>query len=342
LNDVAYKLLLMACGAALCILLPVEYLRKEKEDLETAHSLKRLEAEIQEAESMDFSLEGELTRIFSQRKESFPSFRGQRLLAGTSFYEVHEIEEFVVRKFEDKDKPLEIHPPLSVTARRMDAGIELAWKQNPRNETLLKKLMNNPLLSLNYKVYRWNSGRHSRPEVVSTLSYDHNNFIDNSIGLLGLRYYYNIVAAYGGRIGKVDTLIESRQSETVEVACPDRFKIRIVDGKPGRVQVEVTLEEGDTVRSHVFSISEGDEIGGWIETPDGTFNLSTSLLVKAIRVREEEREESVERPVFNSDGSRSLDPLTRRPLFEKRPIVRNHTIYSLECEDPWGNPRILE
>jgi hypothetical protein len=343
LKEITEKILILTSLLALCVVLPFDYFRKDRIDREIAQRIKDLEQEIRSVEGKDFSVELQLPERFTPRDDQFGYFLTNRILGGTCFYELHEIEDFLVTKLQDKDSKLVIYPPGNMTINRVADGVELTWTDNPQNQALLKKLMNNPLLSLNYKVYRWNSGRRSQPEPIALLPYDRNYYVDKGVGPLGIRYYYNVLTVYGGKIGEHATLIESQESETVDITTKDRFRLRIIHGTADRVQVEVSVGKGGNQISRTFSVAGGDEIGGWIDLPGaGRVDLTTTLKVVAIRTRDEIREVSLDHPVFNSDGSRSLDPITRRPVFQNKPVERNITVYSLECEDPWGNQWTIE
>ena len=63
---------------------------------------------------------------------------------------------------------------------------------------------------------------------------------------------------------------------------------------------------------------------------------------RAIRTREEEREEIVRHPVFNADGTRSVSPDTGEPLFREEKVKKTYKIISIECTDPFGRTRVLE
>ncbi|MBU0754676.1 MAG: hypothetical protein KJ645_06020 [Planctomycetes bacterium] len=312
-------------------------------DKEIALKIHVLEREIERVEGKDLSLEVVPEGVLTTQRDPNIFFVSNRILGGTCFYELHEIERFILKRLQEKDNALVIHPPLNLGVSRTEDGVELSWSENPQNQALFRNLMNNPLLSLNYKVYRWHPGRQSQPEAIALLPYDRNTYVDNKIGPLEMRYFYNVLTVYGGKIGAQDTLIESQQSETVDLICNDRFLFKIVEGKPDCVQLKISIEIGGNQYSHIFSISVGDEIGGLVDLPElGRIDLSTTLTATAILTRQETREMDVDHPVFNSNGSRTLDPTTGKPQYEQRPVTRDVTVYTLVGEDPWGNVRRIE
>lgn len=337
------KILILTSLLALCIVLPLEYFREENADREIEARIQELKHGIQVSESRGFSAEEALLDTLSSVAGQVTTRPPERILGGTSFFEIFEIDDFLVRKLQGADEAIKVYPPLNLALRQVERGIALTWSPNPQNEALIQNLEDNPLLTVSYKIYRWTSDGVAQPEVIVTLPYTRNRFLDEGIRPFESRYFYSVLAVFEGTVDQHKTLIESERSNVQSILYEDQFKLKLAGGGKDRVNVTVSIIKDGSPLSHVFSVQEGDEIGGVVEIPGrGQVDFSTLLKVKKILVREVEREEMFNYPVFNADGSRTLDSLTGEPLFNQRLENRMHEVLSIECEDPTGNKRLLE
>jgi hypothetical protein len=343
MKEVTGRLILLISLIGIVFALPFDYIRKAQDVEGRARNLAALVGGVQEAEeeistAFDIPL-ADLTDAADQEEFNL----SELMLGGTSFFELHEIESFLMEKLQESDELPKLYPPLNVFCRRLDQGVELNWSPNPQNEALKENLADNPLLTLGYRIYRWTSNRASRPEALETLPYHRNQFIDTEIKPFASRYFYGVLCVFQGTVAEHRTLIESTHSEVVSIEMEDRFRLRIIGGDAEKVEIEVTRTVVGILQSQRFVVREGEMIGGVREIPgQGQADFSTFLTLSAIRIREDQREETIQHPVFNSDGSRSLDPITRKPIFDPVLEIRPYQVLSIECEDPYGNKRIVE
>lgn len=340
IND---KILLLTSLAVFCIVLPFGYLRQDRDLQEVSLEIQDLETEIRTAEKKDYSAADDYSLELLDRVHENKPDASERILGGTCFYELHEIEGFLKRKLEGMEEELKVYPPLSVSVYHAADGVEIAWSENPRNEALIKNLLDNPLLALSYKIYRWSSGPKSRPVAIKTLPYTRNRYIDTTTGPLGNRFFYSVLTVFEGRVEQETTLIESERSVTRSIDCSDLFELRLVGGRTDRVNIEITVTKAGQKQSYIFPVSVGDEIGGPVGL-GGTENVdfSTTLTLTLIGTRQETREELVRHPVFNADGSRTLDAISGQPIYDDRNETRTLDIITIECEDASGNKRLYE
>jgi hypothetical protein len=265
------------------------------------------------------------------------------IFGGTCFFEIRDIDLFLMKKLQAVEETPKLFSPLDLTCELTEEGVSLSWAMNPENEALIKNLAGNPLLTLRYQIYRWTTGEDSRPEAIATLPYNRNEYLDTGLSPVGNQYFYSVMTLYEGTVGQQRTLIESEHSEVRSIVCEDRFELKLIAGRPESVDIEVTVVQGGRSRSRVFTVAEGEPIGGVQDASGmGTIDFSTDLTVLELRSREEIRKEPVLHPAFNSDGSRTLDPITREPVFRERMEERSYTIYSIVCEDVFGRRRTLE
>jgi len=179
--------------------------------------------------------------------------------------------------------------------------------------------------------------------VIETLSCQCNRFIDKTISPSKTKYYYCVMSAFEGTVGRHKTLIESKQSDVRSIECIDRFDLKVLGGDTEKVNLRVTVKVNGVLRSHVFTAKVGERIGG-VENFSGlgAVDFSTNLMLISIRTRETEEEILVHRPIFNPDGSRSLDQNTGEPLFNDRMENQKLIKLSIKCRNPSGEVRIVE
>jgi len=339
------KILLLTSLLVLCIVLPFDYYRKNQRDRLLSEKLTVLKTGILNEENRIATAEDLILETLSpspHAEEEEIDVSGL-VLGGTCFFELHEIDAFLMEKLQESDEQPKLYPPLGLTCLRVDQGVELTWSPNPQNEALIQNLADNPLLMLGYKIYRWTSDINSKPTAVQKLSYQRSRYIDTEIRPVASRYFYSVLCVFEGIVAEQKTLIESERSEFVSIDCGDRFDLKIISGTLDQVDVEVSLFVDGIPRSRVFTVREGDEIGGKVELPgSGQVDFFTTLKVIAIGMREEDREETLQHPVFESDGSRSLDPISKEPIFQSERTMVTHQLILIECEDPYGNQRIVE
>ncbi len=335
--------LLLTSFLGFCIVLPFAYFHNFKEDKTAKQRSLHLREAIIEAEEGEISLMNASDAVGGFRIATGKAAPSGRIFGGTCFFEIPEIDLFLMNKLKTVEKVPELFPPLDLECEHGSNGIELRWSHNPRNDALIKNLAVNPLLTLRYKIYRWTSGESSRPDVIATLPEIRDQYLDQGIGPIGIQYYYSVLSALEGTVGKNRTLIESERSKVRSILCKDRFTLKLLHGTPDEVDLEISVQKNGARYSRIFSVRPGEKIGGEREVSEaGMVDFSTELKLLTIRTREEEREETILHPRFNSDGSRSIDITTGQPLFKERPEIRTYTIISIECEDPFGRTRIIE
>jgi hypothetical protein len=340
IND---KILLLTSLAVFCIVLPFGYLRQSGDLEQVSYEIQDLENEIRTAENKDYSVADDYSLDFLDRVHENKPEASERILGGTCFYELHEIEGFLKRKIEGMEEELKVYPPLSVSVYHAAEGVEIAWANNPRNEALIKNLLDNPLLTLSYKIYRWSSGPKSRPVAIKTLPYTRNRYVDTTTGPLGNRFFYSVLTVFEGKVETETTLIESERSVTRSIDCEDQFKLRLAGGRSDRVNIEITVDKAGQEHSYIFPVTVGDTIGSPVGlNASESIDFSTTLTLTTIGTREETREELVRHPVFNADGSRTLDTISGQPVYDERHEMRTLEIITIECEDASGNKRVYE
>lgn len=333
MKEINGKILLLTSFLGLCIVLPFAYFRNSKNDESLSRRISVLKEGIR---NTDYDGLDTLTN----GKGPAPS--GQ-IFGGTCFFEIRDIDLFLTKKLQAVEETPQLFPPLDLSCKHDEEGVSLSWARNPKNEALIKNLAGNPLLSLRYKIYRWSTGENSRPEACATLPYNRYQHIDKGLSPVENLYFYSVLTLFEGTVGHQRTLIESERSEVISIQCNDRFGLRLIAGSAENVKMEVTVISKGLPRTHVFTVHEGEEIGGLRDaTGLGSVDFRTSLKILAIRSRIEEREEPVLHPAFNSDGSRTLDPITQEPVFRERKEKRQYTIYSVDCEDDFSRRRTLE
>lgn len=352
MKEINEKILILTSVLVLCIVLPFNYHRKDSQDQELSQRIKELGVKIESAEGKGFPAD-EFLPLRRSGDRNIHDVYGDRnihdvyvsnlLLSGTCFNELHEIERFLVKKLQsdDRQNAFRTFPPLNLRLKSVDNGVEITWSDNPRNQTLIKNLMNNPLMSLKYRLFRWTAAQ--EPAVLTTLPYGRNSFVDMTTGPVGKEFFYSVMCVFEGQVGQHKTLIESQRSETSSLEVEDRFFMRLLGGAEDRVFVEVTVEKDGNTHTHVFTLEQGQEIGHAMETAEaGTIDYTTTLMITDIQINDETRKETINHPVFNSDGSRTLDPSTDQPVFEELEEMRTVSVYSIECRDPEGNLRIVK
>ncbi len=264
-----------------------------------------------------------------------------RVFEGFSFFEYREIIRFQDEQILETGMGVTVFPPKRLYAMPVDEGIRLSWKPDDRNREAVKKLEGNPLLHLTHKIYRWT--KKSRPRKVADLPVGRDFFLDSTISPARETYYYSVLLALEGTVGNNKILQESKSSEVVSVVSNDRFTIDIRDGNIASVRVNVIIESGRRSYKESFSVSVGQAIGGLKDIPGvGQLDFSTGLLLRKIKVREEEKEFTVKNPVFNSDGSVQIDPASEIPVYRETSEKRLVKMISIECIDRAGETRIFE
>lgn len=328
---------------ALCIVLPFDYFQNKEADRGIAQRIQTLKQGVDNVIKKEIIEETDLPQFLSSDSENPDPEALKEIFGGLSFFEKHEIDHFLIKKFQDADEIPELYPPLDLVCLPEENGVELKWSHNVKNEALIKKLANNPLLRLNYKVYRWISGHEDDPEVIQTLTCDQDSFTDQTISSTETQYFYCVMAAFEGVVGQHNTIIETRASNVRTLRIKDRFDLKILNGDPSKVSVKITVKKNGVLRSHVFTVKEGEFIGREQKFSGiGAINFSTHLKLRKILTEEVEEEVLVKRPVFNPDASRKLDPFTGDPIFLEQTKLMMVSKLTLECEDSLGNVRIVK
>ena len=324
--------------------LPLEYGIRRQVDETSAETLRGFAERVRDLEERDvLGKEGNPSFFVESLSTPMKIDPANRTFGGTCFFEVWEIDRFLMRKLEASEDIPELYPPLDLTILPRDDGVELRWAHNANNEALIRKLENDPNLQLVYKIYRWTDDEGSAPEVIETFAIQRNTYVDRTVSPLSTRYFYSVGSAFEGRVGTQLTLIESSQSEVQTLRTSDRFGLKIVGGNRDRAELKLTVSRDGTEYSHVFSVEVGDPIGRVLAYSGvGEIDFGTGLTLKRIRTREEEKEIRLRRPVFNADGSRSLDPTTGDPRFLEKTEIKPVLILTIECEEPGGGVREIE
>lgn len=258
----------------------------------------------------------------------------------TVFFANHELASYQDRKSRE-DRYQGIAPPLNLSARERADGMVLEWDHNPVNEAIKRDVADDPGLRTGYRIYRWREGQ--EPKVIATDSMESNSFFDQQAGPRGGRLNYSVLAVLEGRIGDRETLIESRQSEVLNIDLKEAFVLRLVSGDLERVTIEVTVGTEANPYSARFEVASGDSIGtlSGVDGEDGvrTVDFGTGLVVKEIVEVNDSRDEVIRHPLFNPDGSRASDETG----FLTREEVREIPVQRLEvrCEGTGGSSRIL-
>jgi len=275
--------------------------------------------------------------------EVLASFRSEPLalqFEPTVFFSNHELASYAARRSRE-DLFRGIAPPLNLRGRPREHGVLLEWEPNPVNESIQRSVAAEPQLKTGYRIYRWREGQ--VPSVVATGSLDRTSYLDQDLGARGGRVFYSVLSVLEGRIGSQDTLIESKQSEVVEIALKESFELRLLGGNTETVIIEVTVETEANRYSARFEVASGDSIGtlSGVDGQDGvrTVDFGTGLIVQEIVEVNDVRDEVIQHPVFNPDGSRAFDDTG----FLSREEVRKIPIQRIEvrCEDAAGQPRVL-
>jgi|GEM_PF-3396173 len=271
---------------------------------------------------------------------------GQSLLSewnfnGLSFFEFEETERFFFEQVNESEDSFNLQPPRDLYGLFSRSGIKLEWKGYSPNREVIRKLEGNPLLELRYTIYRWTKGR--KPEVVTVLPVKQEEFLDTSISPTQEEYYYSVLLTLEGSTVKGKVLLESAQSEIISVVSNDRFTVRVVGGDEVEVILSVAIfEKGKTV-TELFRVGVDEPIGFPKETANmGLLDFSTNLTLKAIKLIEEERKVPVKVPVFNSDGSVTIDLTTQLPRYREHSEFRPSLVITIECLDQKGRVRIFK
>ena len=247
-----------------------------------------------------------------------------------------------------RDLYQEISPPLALSSHRREDGVLLTWEPNPRNDAIAGLAADNPLLKTGYRIYRWRIGE--EPAVIATGPLKQTSLVDDDLGIRGGLVFYSVLTVLEGRIGEIETLIESERSEVLEVDLEDAFGVRLLgyadgasdaDGPRGphaedaRVRIEVSLPSVQ----HVFDVAAGETLGDLVEIDGRTVDLGTGLVIESVALIEDEQDETIRHPVFNPDGSRAFDETGF--LFQEE--TRRIPIQRLEvrCAGDRGKTRIL-
>lgn len=260
-----------------------------------------------------------------------------------AFYTEHELASYQERRTRD-DLYRRISPPLALRWQDQAGGVLLEWNANPLNDAIQRDAAGDPLLKTGYRIYRWRVGE--APTVIATASLDQTRFMDPDLGSRGGRVFYSVLTVLEGRVGGRDTLIESERSDVLEVDLKESFELRLIDGTPDRVTVEVTVGAEANRTSARFEVASGDSIGtlSGIDGSGGDENLRTidyrtGLTVVEISEVSDVRDQVIRHPKFNPDGSRESDDTG----FLFREEVRKTPIQRLEvrCEGEGGKTRVL-
>ena len=258
----------------------------------------------------------------------------------TVFFAEHELEGYQARKSRE-DLFQRIAPPLAVRGRRRESGVLLEWDQNPVNEVIQRNVGADAQLKAGYRIYRWREGQ--QPARIAAASLDTTSYLDVDLGPRGGRVFYSVLSVLAGRIGIHDTLIESKQSEVLEIDLSESFELQLIDGTAERATIEVSVVIEANRYSARFEVASGDSIGtlSGVDGRDGvrTVDFGTGLIVKGIVEVSDVRDQVIQHPVFNPDGSRASDDTG----FVSREEVRKIPIQRLEvrCENAAGQTRVL-
>lgn len=260
---------------------------------------------------------------------------------GLSFYDLKELDRFFVEKIRETSSAFEVHPPRDLRGVSIEEGIKLEWRRNPLNSETIKKLAGNPLLQLRYKIYRWTKA--SQPAVIARLSSQVDEFLDREISPSRVEYYYSVLLALEGTTGDDRIIIESERSDIISIVSRDRFTIRVTGSDENAAYVTVTIKAKGRYHTESFRVAIGEKIGAVREVSGaGPLDFSTGLILKAVRLDEEEREIVRKIPVFNSDGSITIDSSTQEPIYRESSEIRPVPVISIDCLDSRGKTRVFK
>lgn len=205
-------------------------------------------------------------------------------------------------------------PPLGLKAVQRGQAVLLEWAPNPANEMLKEQQPTEPdggsLQTAGYQIYRWRGGE--PPTAIAIGNLDTTSFLDTGLGPRGGLVHYSVKTVLKNRIGPLETLRESVQSEPLAIEVADSFQLALLGGDEGKASLEVKVVPGDRELSHVFDVVPGAPVGAAIDVAaDGAaparIDFFTGLTVESIHVIADEVQRTVHNPVFNPDGSRATD-----------------------------------
>ncbi|MEW6741121.1 MAG: hypothetical protein AB1486_00030 [Planctomycetota bacterium] len=301
----------------------------------------------------------------SSYRAAFHVMFGEPEVGGSAFFTRDEVARFQERRRREGEWRQAIAPPLNVSGLELPArGILIRWTSNPRNSQLLETTARDPLLHLAYHVYRWTKG--TPPAEIAELDLGQTEYLDQDLKAYAQDYFYSVFTVLEGRLrtlldGRLRdarAIIESERSNVVPVRSSDSFEIEILHGSTDGVQLAITrtgpastdpdstgaesIGQGASHRRE-FYVRPESRVGRAVEiAPQLWVDFDTGLTLKSVREVAEENRVTVERPAFEPDGRRQVDPVTGDPLFESVPTILVTRRLVLECVDVEGRPRVLE
>ncbi len=334
------KGLLWIITGAICIYLCVSFFNGLQKNNDLSVQIDRQISRINVLERMDDP--SDVNDLFIEADSPSPEYQpSDWVFQGLGFFEFMEIDRFVMEKIRVVSQSIKLHPPKNLYVTPIDKGVKLVWSANPLNQDTIKKLEDNPLLQLHYKIYRWT--KESRPGVVAVLTSQERQYVDSNISPAREAYYYCLLLVLEGATEESSILIESEKSEVVSVSTNDRFTIRLLSGNEKTVSLSITITVNGKSYTESFEASVGQTLGGPKEVPGmGTIDFSTALSLSAIRFGARDEIKTTKIPVFNSDGSVTIELTTGEPAYRESAESRPVRFLLIECKDKNGQIRVFE
>ena len=284
----------------------------------------------------------ELTKLLRAgvegRRESLPSLPGSERAPvaltgapvgdGTRFkselvFSSAQVELFRQKSAREGEFERALKPPEALTATATRDGIGLGWTTPTSLAPLRASIANQPLLRLGFRVYRWREGE--EPQLLSTFDDQRTEYQDRDLPVRRTRFFYCVVTVLEGTIGELPTLIESKRSAVITAETEETFTLTLMDGSEERVHfavsawidgiergAEVEVGLGESVRAEVPR-----EVAGQVVP----FTIDTGLALRSLRFETGSATSTVERPEFQPDGRRKLDPTSGLPTFRKETLT---------------------
>lgn len=234
-----------------------------------------------------------------------------------------------------------LKPPDAPVATATQDGIEVAWKAPTDLVSLRVSLVDQPLLRLGFRVYRWREGE--EPRLLTTLIDPRDGgpeglgtkYQDRDLPLWRERFFYCVATVLEGTIGDLPTLIESKRSPVMTAETLENFKIEVVAGADDhatdRAVVAFAAWVDGAWRQQQVDVAAGSRIA--------SRGLDTGLTVKELRWVDGAYELHRQRPEFLPDGRRKLDPESGRPTFHAETVMVPTRTLSLIVTDLSGAER---
>lgn len=254
-----------------------------------------------------------------------------------AFFSDEEVAFFERRRSLVTDAIAKLAPPLGVHAERAGLEVSVKWEGNPANARLSEAEADGSLPPARYELHRWRDGED--PALVATMPLDTHEFVDRAIGLRAERLHYSVRTVLKERIGDVETLIQSSDAASIELALDELFEVSLIEVRDGKAVVEVTVPTETERRSHQFEVDKGAKVGSILRLDGSEVDFQTGLTLEVAESVETSSERKRRVPVFNPDGSQGVGEsgYLFRDDVRKVPIRR----MTVRLRDAFGRTRDL-